>query len=180
MLITSYFAGRFARHQKFLWDLIEKPDTSVAAKWMSSISMMFVVVSTVGMTLNTMQVFQHEDLQGRPMDNPKLALVESVCISWFTLEYLLRFAGSPSKWDFLKDGMNIIDVLAIMPYYVSLFLINDTPVTPPSGEVTTPVTPEEEDGGSIDELLQVCSFLLSNPSYLINCQKKQDYSSFLC
>ena len=149
---------------------------------MSSISMMFVVVSTVGMTLNTMQVFQHEDLQGRPMDNPKLALVESVCISWFTLEYLLRFAGSPSKWDFLKDGMNIIDVLAIMPYYVSLFLINDTPVTPPSGEVTTPVTPEEEDGGSIDELLQVCSFLLSNPSYLIiiDCQKKQDYSSFLC
>merc|ERR550517_2063955 len=42
-----------------------------------------------------------------------------------------------------------------MPYYVSLFLINDAPVTPPSGELTAPVTPEEEDGGSIDELLQV-------------------------
>ena len=83
-------AGRFARYQKFLWDLIEKPDTSVAAKWMSSISMMFVVVSTIGMTLNTMETFQHKDLQGKFIDNPKLALVESVCISWFTLEYLLR------------------------------------------------------------------------------------------
>ena len=29
--------GRWSRHQKFLWDLIEKPDTSPAAKWMSYI-----------------------------------------------------------------------------------------------------------------------------------------------
>ncbi len=25
----------------------------------------------------------------------------------------------------IQDGMNIVDVLAIMPYYVSLFLITD-------------------------------------------------------
>ena len=56
---------------------------------------MFVVVSTIGMTLNTMETFQHKDLQGKFIDNPKLALVESVCISWFTLEYLLR---SVSRW----------------------------------------------------------------------------------
>ena len=52
--------------------------------------MMFVVISTVGMCLNTMEAFQHLDLRGDPLDNPKLALIESVCISWFTLEYLLR------------------------------------------------------------------------------------------
>ena len=68
---------------------------------------------------------------GKPLDNPKLALIESVCISWFTLEYLLRFAGSPNKVDFLIDGMNIIDVLAIMPYYVTLFLLKEAPLMPP-------------------------------------------------
>ena len=35
-LITSHH-WRWARHQKYLWDLIEKPDTSPAAKWMSYI-----------------------------------------------------------------------------------------------------------------------------------------------
>ena len=109
--VEDFGTGRFVPYQKYLWDLMEKPDTSMAAKAMSSISMLFVVISTFGMVLNTMHAFQHTDLAGKPIDNPELALVESVCISWFTLEYLLRFAGSPGKLEFLVDGMNIVDVL---------------------------------------------------------------------
>jgi hypothetical protein len=30
--------------------------------------------------------------------------------------------GCPKKWDFLKNGMNMVDVLAIMPYYVELLM----------------------------------------------------------
>ena len=41
----------------------------------------------------------------------------------FSVEYALRLAGAPEKWNFLKDKMNIIDVLAILPYFFSLFLI---------------------------------------------------------
>ncbi len=50
--------GRFAKYQKCLWDLIEKPHTSTAAKVISVISITFVVVSTIGMTLNTIPSVQ--------------------------------------------------------------------------------------------------------------------------
>ena len=44
---------RCGRYQEFLWNLLEKPDTSLAAKIVSIISILFIMVSTVAMTLNT-------------------------------------------------------------------------------------------------------------------------------
>ena len=92
---------------------------------MAGLSISFIVISTVALCLNTLPYFEPKDEEGEKTgkDNEALALVEGVCIAWFTLEYILRFIAASNKWAFLKGGLNVIDVLAIMPYFISLFLI---------------------------------------------------------
>ena len=51
---------KFAKYQKIMWDLIEKPDTSTAASAISIMSNLFVAVSIVGMTISTLPSLQYE------------------------------------------------------------------------------------------------------------------------
>ena len=147
--VEEFGTGRFVQYQICLWDLIEKPDTSKAAGIISNTSIVFVVVSTIGMVLATMPSLEEQ--------KAKLALIEAICISWFTIEYLLRFAGCPQKFKFAKGAMNIIDMLAILPYYLDLFLSPSEVVTTSSvySDGRTPssyMIDAEEEKSSFDDI----------------------------
>ena len=55
-------------------------------------------------------------------ENRILTYVDYVCIAWFTGEYIIRLWSAPGRWQFVKSPMNIIDVLAFLPFYVSFML----------------------------------------------------------
>ncbi|XP_029570046.1 potassium voltage-gated channel subfamily F member 1-like [Salmo trutta] len=114
--------NRSARYQKFLWKLMEKPESSLPARIIAIASFLFVLVSSLVMCVGTIPEVQMEDDEGDLVEHPTLEAIETVCIGWFTIEYLLRFMSSPNKLHFFLSFMNIIDFMAIMPFYVVLTL----------------------------------------------------------
>lgn len=47
-------------------------------------------------------------------------VIETICNIWFTFEAVVRYITCPNKLLFWKDVKNIIDIVAILPYYVAL------------------------------------------------------------
>ncbi|KAG9331396.1 hypothetical protein JZ751_019299 [Albula glossodonta] len=75
----------------------------------------FTVNETVG---NITRVVESVEM----VTTPVLFLVEGVCVVWFTLEFLVRVACCPDKLLFIKNLLNIIDFVAILPFYLELGL----------------------------------------------------------
>uniref|UniRef100_A0A915AWC3 Potassium channel tetramerisation-type BTB domain-containing protein n=1 Tax=Parascaris univalens TaxID=6257 RepID=A0A915AWC3_PARUN len=53
---------------------------------------------------------------------PIFGHIETVCIVWFTLEYLLRLTVASNRLQFIFAVMNIVDLLAIIPFYLEISL----------------------------------------------------------
>ena len=53
-------------------------------------------------------------------DNPIFEIIETVCVCWFTIEFLLRLFATPSILVFLLTPLNMIDLVSILPFYISL------------------------------------------------------------
>ena len=122
----------------------------------SLVSVVLVIISTVAMCLNTMPEFKVKDSEGqRTLENPLFALIEAVCISWFTVEYLLRLAGAPAKGNFIKRPLNVVDVLAILPYYIGLGLDSARDVNDEVMRNVTMVETEQEPDTKFDEMSRI-------------------------
>ncbi|XP_055729164.1 potassium voltage-gated channel subfamily F member 1-like [Salvelinus fontinalis] len=108
--------------QMCLWKLLEKPESSLSARVIAIVSFLFILISSVVMCVGTIPDLQVEDAEGNHMEHPILEAIETACIGWFTVEYVLRLISSPNKVKFVLSFMNIIDFMAIMPFYVVLTL----------------------------------------------------------
>ncbi|XP_026173183.1 potassium voltage-gated channel subfamily V member 1 [Mastacembelus armatus] len=104
-----------------LWDLLEKPESSRAARTFGSLSVFFVVVSLINMVLISLDLGEEFGVSGIGVGAPLLFdALEYVCVVWFTGELALRFLCVRDKCRFSRSIPNVIDLLAILPFYVTL------------------------------------------------------------
>uniref|UniRef100_A0A7N9AJY7 Potassium voltage-gated channel subfamily G member 4-like n=1 Tax=Mastacembelus armatus TaxID=205130 RepID=A0A7N9AJY7_9TELE len=106
-----------------LGEAVENPHSGLAGKVFAFLSVIMVVTTVVSLCISTMSGYQQEEATGHCSQKCRnLFLVESVCVAWFSLEFLVRFFHAQSKLEFARSPLNIIDAAAVLPYYVSLFL----------------------------------------------------------
>lgn len=115
-------ASKIQMCQVFLWKLMEKPESSLAARVIAIVSFVFILLSSVVMCVGTIPELQVQDADGHFVEHPTLECIETACIIWFSVEYILRFVSSSNKVRFAFSFMNIVDFVAIMPFYVVLIL----------------------------------------------------------
>lgn len=108
--------------QSKIWQLFEHPDSSLYARVLAFWSVTVILVSIVTFCLESLPQFRcpDDDSSCSTKKGQPWVSIEIVCIVWFTLEYLVRLFSSPEKIKFLKSFLNIIDVVAILPYYITL------------------------------------------------------------
>eukprot|EP00656_Telonema_subtile_P057749 TRINITY_DN9575_c0_g1_i2.p1 TRINITY_DN9575_c0_g1~~TRINITY_DN9575_c0_g1_i2.p1 ORF type:complete len:338 (-),score=69.99 TRINITY_DN9575_c0_g1_i2:724-1737(-) len=107
-----------------LYEFCEDPASSRAAYIWSIFILLLIVIGTFTMILETLPDLQSDATQMR------FFIVESVCVGFFTLELILRLVGWKFSLDFIKEPMNLIDLAAILPYYVELALLLSEGLTP--------------------------------------------------
>ncbi|XP_061102257.1 potassium voltage-gated channel subfamily A member 1 [Conger conger] len=115
-----------------VWLLFEYPESSTPARGIAVVSVLVIVISIVIFCLETLPEFRDDkDFLGAgnnsaysdngftPFNDP-FFIVETVCIIWFSFEIIVRFFASPSKAAFFKNIMNSIDIVSILPYFITL------------------------------------------------------------
>ncbi|XP_026553085.1 potassium voltage-gated channel subfamily G member 1 [Pseudonaja textilis] len=108
---------------KKLQDMVEKPQSGIPGKVFACLSVLFVTVTAVNLSISTMPGLREEEERGECSQMCyNIFIVESVCVGWFSLEFILRFIQAPSKFIFLRHPLTLIDIIAILPYYITLLL----------------------------------------------------------
>ncbi|XP_029542715.1 potassium voltage-gated channel subfamily A member 10-like [Oncorhynchus nerka] len=127
-------------HKQF-WLLFEYPESSSAARSVALVSVFVIVISIFIFCLETLPEFRDDvdfittfslGLNGTQEGPASVQnnlftyftdpffIVETICIVWFCFELGVRFVVCPSKSDFFHDIMNTIDIVSIIPYFVTM------------------------------------------------------------
>lgn len=92
--------------------------------------MIFILLSSLTLVLSTIEgvgcISNQTGVNGEDSrectERLFVFLIESICITWFTIEYLIRLYAAPNKSKFFRSILNTIDLISILPFYISVLL----------------------------------------------------------
>ncbi|XP_033943632.1 A-type voltage-gated potassium channel KCND1 [Pseudochaenichthys georgianus] len=109
-----------------LWRAFENPHTSTMALVFYYVTGFFIAVSVIANVVETVPcrppLGSVKDLPCGEKYKVPFFCMDTACVLIFTFEYLMRLFAAPSRCNFMRSVMSVIDVVAIMPYYIGLVM----------------------------------------------------------
>lgn len=109
-----------------LWRAFENPHTSTMALVFYYVTGFFIAVSVIANVVETVPCRapkgSQKDLPCGEKYSVAFFCMDTACVLIFTFEYLMRLFAAPSRCKFMRSVMSVIDVVAIMPYYIGLVM----------------------------------------------------------
>ena len=118
-LCDLHCAPKLSLRQK-IWRTIGPSKTTKAGVVFHIIYGFFIFISVLIASLETLRC--GENATCGEAHHIIFFTIESICVVIFTVELLVRFYVCPMKKKFMLDAMNVIDTLAILPYYITLIV----------------------------------------------------------
>ena len=100
-----------------------EPGSSRGAFYFSIFFMVLILLSTLAFVMETVPNLSSDEEYGNPDNKPFWFWSETVFTACFTAEYFVAFAASPRRRSFPCQIFSIVDLLAIVPYYVELIFM---------------------------------------------------------
>jgi len=107
------------------WNMLENPETSNAARTLAIFSLFTIFISV---SLACLETVPSLNVQSDSLFTDPFFTLELALNSYFLVELLARIAFCPNLKDFLKVSLNIIDIVAVVPYFIIL-CIDSTKLT---------------------------------------------------
>lgn len=96
-----------------LWEMMDDPGSSGTARLVSMVIMSLISLSVVAFIAESVPA-----LHRRPDTEAAFHSIEILCVAVFTVEYVLRAVGAPSFRSFVVEPLNVIDLVAVLPFYL--------------------------------------------------------------
>ncbi|XP_038069550.1 potassium voltage-gated channel protein Shal-like isoform X2 [Patiria miniata] len=113
-----------------MWRAFENPHTGTWALVFYYVTGFFIAVSVFANVVETIPcppfpgTVEHVACGDRYHD--AFFCLDTACVLIFTVEYILRAYAAPDRCKFMRSVMCVIDVVAIMPYYIGLMFNSDS------------------------------------------------------
>ncbi|CAG0885380.1 unnamed protein product [Cyprideis torosa] len=116
-----------------MWRAFENPHTSTAALVFYYVTGFFIAVSVMANVVETVPCSPRgNSIASQPCGEKYKVIffcLDTACVLIFTVEYLLRLYASPDRCKFMRSVMSVIDVVAILPYYIGLAMQDNDDVS---------------------------------------------------